>query len=478
MSGGVAAALQRNRDLLPDRVAVRAGTDAGWHVTTWAELYDAVRSVAAHAPSMIDRGPVVLLVDGSAASVATLLGLADAGVDMLLLEGRNSFLADHESAIRRSGASVVVGPDRLPSDTLRYLSYDECGRPSAPARTGGAARDPEILQLTSGSTGEPRAARQPLRNILHGGCLYRDLFGLSGGDVVLVTVPLAHSFGLVGGLAAALVSGATLCTVPRFHPRRLLEGLDHATMVLGTPLVYQLLGPLLPARQGGREHLRTVLTSGGPLSHEVAARIGERLGSSVRQIYGSTETGLVAYERESSGPAREGLVGHPAPGVQVRIGPGDGHVLVRTRTMFTGYLGEPERDGGQYYDTGDLARVDADGALVLVGRKGTFVNVGGRKVNPRRIERLVAEHPGVREVVVYGVPGTVGEEEVNAAVVLAPGTRVDDLVAFCRSRGLMPFEVPHRVHVLDALPRTGMGKVDLRAVIAAVAGGVTVAGSP
>ncbi|MEO3930160.1 class I adenylate-forming enzyme family protein [Micromonosporaceae bacterium B7E4] len=462
MSDQLVDALRRNRDRRPHAVAVRTSTPAGWQTTTWARLHDAVLSVAGGGGWMARRAPVVVLVDGTADSIAIVLGLAHAGVDLLLLEGRNSFLTDNQSAVRRSGASIVVGPGHRPPDAFRYLSYEECGRPSEadPVR---APCEPEILQLTSGSTGEPRVARQPLRSVLHGGELYRDLFELTDRDVVLAAVPLAHSFGLVGGMAAALVSGATLCTVTRFQPRRLLEALDSATTVLGTPLVYELLAPLLPA--GRYAHVRNALSSGGPLAPAVAESVAERLGTGIRQIYGSTETGLIACADGSADPAQDGLVGHPAPGVEVRVAPGDGRLLVRTRTMFTGYLGEPVRGDG-FYDTGDLARLEADCGIVLIGRKETFVNVGGRKVNPRRIERVLVEHPGVREAFVYGAGGA-GGEEVNAAVVLAGGTRVEDVVEFCRSHGLMPYEVPHRLHVLDRLPRTGMGKVDPRAVAAA-----------
>jgi acyl-CoA synthetase (AMP-forming)/AMP-acid ligase II len=450
------AALRRNRERAPDTVAVRSGTAGGWCSTTWAELHDAALAVAGRARSVADRSPVVLLVDGTAASIATLLGLALAGVDLLLLEEKNSFLTDHESLIHRIGPSTVVGPARHLPEPFRYLSYAECS--SVPTGFTLPPREPELLQLTSGSTGEPRVARQPLRNVLAGGRLYRELFGLTHRDTVLATVPLAHSFGLVGGLFAALVSGATLCPLTRFDPRRALDGLDSATVLLGTPLVYQLLAPLLRTRPA-YPRLRTVLSSGGPLRPDIAAGVADSLGRGVRQIYGSTETGLVACGPETTDPAPEGSVGHPAPGVEVRVEPADGRLLVRTSTMFTGYLGGPDRTGDGFYDTGDVARVDGAGRLVLTGRKSTFVNVGGRKVNPRRIERILAGHPGVREAFVYGDSRT-GEEEIVAAVVLVPGTRVEDVVAFCRSRGLMPFEVPHRVDVWDALPRNGMGKVE------------------
>jgi acyl-coenzyme A synthetase/AMP-(fatty) acid ligase len=141
--------------------------------------------------------------------------------------------------------------------------------------------------------------------------------------------------------------------------------------------------------------------------------------------------------------------------VELRVD--DGHLLVRTATMFRGYLGDPPAVP-DFHRPGDLATIDAGGRLLLHGRRGTFINVGGRKVNTVRVQRLVDEYPHLTESAVYGVE-SLGGQEVYAAVVLTGSGSVAGLVAHCRSR-LAHHEVPHRVHVLPRLPRTGMGKVD------------------
>jgi acyl-coenzyme A synthetase/AMP-(fatty) acid ligase len=327
-----------------------------------------------------------------------------------------------------------------------------------------AAVPGDILQLTSGSTGEPRVARQPMANVVHGGRTYRDVFGLRGGDVILAAVPLAHSFGLVGGLAAAVCSGAGLCTLAAFSLRQLRTGLDQgATVMLGTPLVYRLLLPVLP--HGYRPPaLRMALSSGGPLPARLGADVRSGLGVAVREIYGSTEAGLIAYQTPDGGAMTV------APEVELRLAPTeDGtQLLVRSPSVFRGYAGSgdpPTADG--FYDTGDVVTVDGHGRLAVVGSKDTFINVGGRKVNPRRIERILSEYDGVRDLFVYGLDGE-EEQRIHAAVVLSPGTGVAEVIEFGRSRQLMPYEVPHRFHVLDRLPRNGMGKVDRHRVIASV----------
>jgi acyl-CoA synthetase (AMP-forming)/AMP-acid ligase II len=477
--------LRRRRERAPGTVAVRAGTPKGWVETTWARLYGMALGAAAGAREL-PPGPVAVLVDGGAASAATVLGLCAAGRDVVLLEAKTSLLADGGSAARRARPSIVVGPEGTDPALLGgigFRAYERC-RAAVPEGAHPAGAGGEVLQLTSGSTGEAKLVRQPLANVRIGGDLYRRAFGLGEGDAILAAVPLAHSFGLVGALAAAVVSGAALWPLTPFSLRRLLAGLaDGATTLLGTPLVYAMLAPV---PSGDLPRLRTALSSGGPLGPAVAAEAARRLGRRVRQVYGSTEAGLIAYEPDDPDWPAE-AVGVAAPGVRLRLAPaagapaGAGALLVRTRTLFRGYLDGTTRpapsastatqltvDG--FYATGDLAAVDERGRLFLLGRKDTFVNVGGRKVNPRRIERILAEHRGVREVFVFGFADPGAEELLHAAVVLAAGTSVRDVVAHCRSRRLMPYEVPHRFHVVPGLPRTALGKVDRQGVIAATAG--------
>ncbi|WP_158883760.1 class I adenylate-forming enzyme family protein [Amycolatopsis anabasis] len=463
------ATLVRNRERAADRPAVRFATPAGWRTTTWAELADATGAVAARANTLPAAEPVVVVVDGSAASVAAVLGLAVSGVDIALVEEGNSYLADRDSPFHRLGASLVVRPAGWippPDGSFTTMTYDELAVAAGPvtAAASEARPDGEVLQATSGSTGEPRLARQPLRNVLRGGATYREVFALGPTDSVLVTVPLAHSFGLIGGLIAALVSGACVWTMPRFNVRRILEGLTaKATVLLATPLGYRLLAPALPVPGGA---LRIALSSGGPLAAELAGEAESLLGCPVRQVYGSTETGLIACHPAWATRWPADSVGTAAPGVELRAR--DGRLLVRTPTLFRGYAGARAEAGTEegFYDTGDLGRIDGDGHLFLAGRKNTFINVGGRKVNPQRIARILGECPGVVDVFVYGAAGDAREQRVHAAVVVTPGTREDDVIAFCRARRLMPYEVPHRLHVLDRLPRNAMGKVDRRALLA------------
>ncbi|RSM56216.1 hypothetical protein DMH03_32500 [Amycolatopsis sp. WAC 01376] len=447
------ARLKWNRERVPDRTALRVATATGWDHTTWAELDHAVAQVERRATGL-PGGPVVVVANGDADSVATLFGLMTSGVDVVVLESQSSTVDDPRSVVHRIGASTVVGVPERPHRAWRAEA-------APPGTAGFGAPDGEVLQLTSGSTGEPKLARQPLRNVLSGALTYRRTFELTADDSVVVAVPVAHSFGLIGGLLASLVSGADVWTLPRFTVRRVVEALDGgATALLATPLAYRLLIPALPAAERA---LRVALSSGAPLTDELANGARRRLGCPVRQVYGSTETGLITCHPASATVWPAGSVGTAPPGTELLVDDA-GRVLVRTPTLYEGYAGTtgPVRLEDGFYDTGDTGRIE-DGHLFLTGRKTTFVNVGGRKVNPRRIERFLGGTPGVRDVAVYGdTDDRTGEQRLHAAVVLAPGTTKGDVLASCRELGLLPYETPHRLVVLERVPRTAMGKVDAR----------------
>jgi acyl-CoA synthetase (AMP-forming)/AMP-acid ligase II len=409
-SADLRAALRAAAGRHGGRTALTVHDGDRWTTASWAELESAAGSAAARAHR---DGTVILANDNRVGTLATLLGLLLAGVDLVVVES-------------------------------------DAGQDAPAAATAGG---PYVYQSTSGSTGAPRLARQTLANLLHGGAIYQQMYGIGPDDAIVAAMPTAHSFGMVAGLFAAVVSGAGLITFTRFNPRALGTAVEAgATILLGTPLVYEMVNRTISA---ARSRLRVALSSGGPVAPGVAGTASARLGAPVLQVYGSTETGVIAAQRPATEPWPEGCVGTAAPGVRLRVV--GGHLRVHTETMFHGYLGQPAEPVGEY-DTGDLATLDDSGRLYLHGRKDTFINVGGRKVNPVRVQRLLEGYPHVTESAVYGVEA-LGGQEVHAAVVLTGSGSVEELIGHCRGR-LADFEVPHRVHVLPRLPRTGMGKVD------------------
>lgn len=462
------------RSRTPDAVALRELSPDGAPVeTSWAALHAAASRAAARAARLPTGSPVVLVVDGTAASAATLLGVTAAGVDVLVVESQSSHLDDARSPVHQVPAAAVVGPPErssagpapyVPYEAFRAEPEDGTTTRSAPPAAAG-----EVWQLTSGSTGVPRIARQPLDSVLEGGRAYRALFGVTARDVVLVSVPLPHSYGLAG-LYCGLVAQATVVSMPRFGIGPLVRSLRRdATVLLGTPLTYRLLATAL-AGHDPPSRLRVALSAGGPLPEDTADAVRHACGTPVRQIYGTTEAGLIACVPADRDRWPAGSVGRPAPGVTLRLHPETGRAQVHTRMMFRGYWGSeaPALTPDGFYDTGDEASVDAAGDVYLRGRRDSVVNVGGRKVSPPRVEQVLSAHPGVAEACVFGVERADGEQELHAAVALTAGTGAEEVLAHCRAEALQPYEVPHRLHTVDRLPRTGMGKVDRQALRASV----------
>ncbi|TLQ47861.1 class I adenylate-forming enzyme family protein [Streptomyces marianii] len=452
----------------PEAPAVHVFSAGRWVGTDWLRLRDMAAGVSEHARRAYRTGaPVLLALDNSAESIAVFLGLTSASVDVLCLEADPSRGEMQQALARRIGAGASIGPAGGDS-VLAYTDVMDTAKGPLEAPD----RNPEILGMTSGSTGEPRIVRQNLANVERGGCIYRDTYGYTARDSLLGPIPIAHSFAMMGLLAGALVSGARMFTMPRFSVSAVHTAIDEgATVLLGTPMIYRILG-MASRPMGHTSSLRALLSSGGPLPTDTRARAEHVFALPVREIYGSTEAGVIAcqYDREEPWPA--GGAGRIHPSTRWRLRPAGiagvpaeaGWLHVRTATLFAGYLGGDDGlDANGLYDTGDLVSVDPRGDLTVLARKSSFINVGGRKVEPARVSGVLEACTAVAEAHVFGHEED-GEESVHAAVVLrAPHASVADVLAFCRER-LAAYEVPHHVHVLSALPRTTLGKADLIAI--------------
>ncbi|MER5930845.1 fatty acid--CoA ligase family protein [Streptomyces sp. NPDC002054] len=510
----------------PEAVAVRHGDQAVTFAGLRERVLAAARQLPAHtaAPDLagaaadpgigagagIGTGTATagLLFENTLECAVAFLAAARAGLRLVPLEpdvGAPQLLAlrgqlgpltliGHEAKLRALRTGDAGARGHWQGGGL--VSVEELlARPAPGAAPDGPPLPPEpepdapfLYPYTSGSTGEPKAAVHSQRNLVHGGEIYAHTYGITPADRVLAAVPLLHSFGMVAGLVTALFSRAQLVLLGRFVPARLLRALhDHAcTVLVGTPLAYDLLARSAAAPTAGQpalpEALRLCLSSGAPLPAAVADRFREHCGRDVCEVYGSTEAGVIAAQtprdhgHEGDGGGPEPGVGRPVRGVRVRLLDeagrpvplgATGSLQVRTPAMFSHYLDRPGataqafRDG--WYVTGDLARTDAEGRLHLVGRKDSFINVGGKKVNPTEVERVLLAHPAVAEAVVWGeaVGGT--SERVRAAVVPRDGLGPAELTAHCRDR-LLPHQVPGRIEFVASLPRSALGKVRRAAV--------------
>jgi fatty-acyl-CoA synthase len=407
--------------------------------------------------------------------------LDDAEPRILLHEAELGTLA------ARACAAAAAPPPRLavggaPDAYEDALAASEPARAVAPV----APDDPMILMYTSGTTGSPKGALLPHRKTLFNSLNAQLSFDLTGGDVVLAVVPLFHSFGLSILSIPALYAGATLVLQSRFDADALWRAVaEHrVTFFGGVPTMFRALLDAFEAGPAGRRALGTLrfaFTAGAPIPVELIHAFEQR-GLVLKQGFGQTETSILCCLDERDAIRKAGSVGRPVFHAEVRVvdvatldeppdawrpvAPGEtGEIVVRGPITMTGYWRRPAataetlREKG-WLRTGDLATVDAEGFVTLVGRARDLFISGGENVYPAQVEGVYQTHPDVREIAVVGVPDPQWGEVGRAYVVLAAGARLDPeaLRAWGREH-IATFKVPRSFVAVDALPRTASGKI-------------------
>ena len=291
-----------------------------------------------------------------------------------------------------------------------------------PPLVSSAADDVAVMLYTSGTTGRPKGAMLTHGNLSSNARALVDAWGFSADDVLLHALPLFHVHGLFVASHCALAVSAKMMFLPTFDLDVVLEALPRVSVMMGVPTFYfRLLGrtELSKHRCAG---MRLFTSGSAPLSAETFAAFEERTGHPIVERYGMTET-LISTTNPIDGRRRPGSVGFPLENVEIRINE-ESELEVRGPNVFSGYFGQPERTAAAFCDdgffkTGDVARFDDDGSLVLTGRATDVIISGGENVYPREVEIALEEIEGVAEVVVFGVPHADLGEAVTALVVPA-----------------------------------------------------------
>jgi fatty-acyl-CoA synthase len=341
--------------------------------------------------------------------------------------------------------------------------------------------DPINIQYTSGTTGYPKGATLSHHNILNNAYFVGEGCRYTPSDRVCVPVPFYHCFGMVMGTLACVAHGATIVVpAPSFEPVATLEAIaaERCTSLYGVPTMFIAMQAEPSFEEYDLTSLRTGIMAGAPCPVETMKQCIEQMNmDEVTICYGMTETSPVSTQTATDDPvdARVGTVGRVHPHVNVKIVDPDtgeavprgvpGELCTNGYSVMIGYWDNPELTTGAIDDdgwmhSGDLATMDDDGYVNIVGRIKDMIIRGGENVYPREIEEFLIGHPAIRDVQVIGVPDRKYGEEVMAWVQLVAGSELsaEEVLEYCRGK-IAHYKIPRYVDFTDEFPLTVTGKV-------------------
>ncbi len=387
------------------------------------------------------------------------------------------FVVDPKSA--EAGARLV-SPEKL-------LTLDDAGGGTLAAAADSAQAmekvvprsesDLAAILYTSGTTGRSKGAMLTHGNLLSNSRTLVSYWQFSADDVLLHALPIFHTHGLFVASNIMLLSGGRMLFQHGFSVDALLEAMPQATSLMGVPTFYTRL--LADARFDKKmaSHMRLFISGSAPLLAETHREFEDRTGKKILERYGMTETNMNT-SNPYEGERRAGTVGFPLPGVDVQIVDPDtrapveqgsvGMLEVRGPNVFKGYWQMPEktreelREDG-FFMTGDLATIDKDGYVTIVGRSKDLIIAGGYNIYPKEIELVVDDVVGVLESAVIGIPHPDFGESVVVILVREDSNEgralTEEFVMNSLSGQLAKFKQPQHIHFVEELPRNAMGKV-------------------
>ncbi len=341
--------------------------------------------------------------------------------------------------------------------------------------------DPINIQYTSGTTGFPKGATLSHHNILNNGYFMTRLQNFTHEDRLCIPVPLYHCFGMVMGNLGCISHGATMIyPTEGFEPLAVLETVqeEKCTALYGVPTMFIAELDHPDFAKFDLTSLRTGVMAGSPCPVEVMKKVVSLMHMREVEIcYGMTETSPVSTQTRIDAPLdkRVSTVGGVHPHLEIKIvDPGTGQVVpvgatgelcTRGYSVMLGYWNNAEAtsnaiDKARWMHTGDLATMDAEGYINIVGRIKDMINRGGENVYPREIEEYLYTHPKISDVQIIGVPDPKYGEEIMAWVKVKPGEQVTEveLIEYCKGQ-IAHFKIPRYFKFVDNFPMTVTGKI-------------------
>ncbi len=358
-------------------------------------------------------------------------------------------------------------PDTVPAlgmeDLTRILDEDVQQEPPAEAADLDSG-DPAVIIFTSGTTGDPRGVIYP-QGYLTGQALQAEhWFGAGNGDLAWCTAAPGWSKSTRNVFIAAWLRGAAAVIHDgRFDPdeRWAIVEREGVSVLCQAPTEYRMLAKRADLHP--IDGLRRLVSAGEPLNPEVIRIFRDRVGLPIHDGYGQTETGPVTGMRpEDDDPAKDGSMGRPLPGIEVRVEDGELQVKPETvPTFFSRYIRQ-EPFQGEWWPTGDQVREDEDGYLFFEGRDDDIIVTAGYRVGPFEVESALVSHPAVAEAAAVAAPDEERGSVVRAVVVLREGEPSKDLATELQDHVkavTAPYKYPRIVEFADELPKTSSGKI-------------------
>jgi long-chain acyl-CoA synthetase len=384
--------------------------------------------------------------------------------------------------------------DLAPSD-LWFQDLIRDGMSHGKAASLAKPEEPAAILMSGGTTGTPKGVLSDHRSLLMSGTQLGAWLheAVAGGDAsILLPLPLFHTYGFAGAQTMSIVRGISLILVP--NPRDIGDVLrtidrEKPTLMCGVPTLFTaiLSHELVAKGKIDFSAMRACFSGAAALMAETKKRFETLTGGKIVEGYSLTEATMATCANPLEGENKIGSVGMPLPDVRVRVVDADegarempagevGEITINAPQLMRGYWKNPEEtaamlrraaDGSLWLHTGDLGYVDEDGYVFLVDRKKDLIKVSGYQVWPREIEEVISSHPAVAEVGVAGVPDPRKGDVINAWIVLRPGAsaQAEELRAWCRER-LAPYKVPAKFEIRSELPKTMIGKVLRRVLVA------------
>jgi len=346
------------------------------------------------------------------------------------------------------------------------------------------ASDVALIQYTSGTTGAPKGATLTHLNLTTNAAQARAWVPTveRGTSVVYAVLPMFHAYGLTLCLTFAMSMGARLVLFPKFDPDLVLKVIKKrpATFLPAVPPIYERLQKAAKEQGVSLAGIEIAISGAMPLAASVVEPWEAETGGYLVEGYGLSETSPVLMANPVATTRRAGTVGLPLPNTEVRVvdpenptvdrAPGEeGELIVRGPQVFSGYWGKPDETAavfvtgdanGDWFRTGDIVTVDEDGFVRVVDRIKELIITGGFNVAPSEVEETLRAFPGIADAAVVGMPDAHSGEAVVAAVVLEPGTELNEEAVRAHVRAeLTPYKVPKHVYVVEELPKSLIGKV-------------------